>query len=200
MVAAAQGAELQPPAARVGVGVDVEVLAGPRPQRRTLLDGIDLVLTERRVVVIGANGSGKSTLLRLLNGLVAPTRGTVRVDGLDTVRDGRAVRRRVGFVFTDPLAQLVMSTPVEDLELSLRRTVGDRRERTRRALALLEAFLRHPERALSKSLLLDTVWGAEFLGDDNIVEVYVRQLRRALGEPELIHTLRGAGYALRLRP
>ena len=38
------------------------------------------------------------------------------------------------------------------------------------------------------------------MGDDNIVEVYVRQLRRALGEPELIQTVRGAGYALRLRP
>lgn len=68
-----------------------------------------------------------------------------------------------------------------------------------RALSLLEVFLRHPERALSKPLLLDSVWGAEFMGDDNIVEVYVRQLRKALGKPELIHTVRGAGYALRLK-
>ncbi|GHF59668.1 two-component system response regulator MprA [Deinococcus metalli] len=68
-----------------------------------------------------------------------------------------------------------------------------------RALGLLEALLRHPERALSKSLLLDTVWGPAFLGDDNIVEVYVRQLRRALGDPDLIHTVRGVGYALRLK-
>lgn len=68
-----------------------------------------------------------------------------------------------------------------------------------RALALLEAFLRHPERAMPKSVLLDSVWGAHFLGDDNIVEVYVRQLRRALGDPELLHTVRGAGYALRLK-
>ena len=43
------------------------------------------------------------------------------------------------------------------------------------------------------------MWGPSFLGDDNIVEVYVRQLRRALGDPELIHTVRGVGYALRLR-
>lgn len=87
-----------------------------------------------------------------------------------------------------------------DTELREASRGGRTLELSPRALALLEAFLRHPERALSKSLLLDTVWGAEFLGDDNIVEVYVRQLRRALGEPELIHTLRGAGYALRLRP
>ncbi|QBY07096.1 response regulator transcription factor (plasmid) [Deinococcus metallilatus] len=66
-----------------------------------------------------------------------------------------------------------------------------------RALDLLATFLRYPERVLSKALLLDSVWGADFLGDDNIVEVYVRQLRRALGSPDLIHTVRGAGYALR---
>ena len=68
-----------------------------------------------------------------------------------------------------------------------------------RALDLLTFLLRHPERAISKSLLMDSVWGPDFLGDDNIVEVYVRQLRRALGEPELIQTVRGAGYALRQR-
>lgn len=122
-----------------GVGVEVDVLTGPQPTRRSLLADLDLDLTEPRIAVIGANGSGKSTFLRLLNGLVTPTRGRVRVDELDTIDDVRAVRRRVGFVFTDPLAQLVMSTPVEDIELSLRRTVRDRRERERRAMALLEA-------------------------------------------------------------
>lgn len=68
-----------------------------------------------------------------------------------------------------------------------------------RALDVLAVFLKHPERTLSKQLLLDSVWGDDFLGDDNIVEVYVRQIRKALGEPELIHTIRGAGYALRLK-
>ncbi|GGJ70432.1 response regulator transcription factor [Deinococcus aquiradiocola] len=76
---------------------------------------------------------------------------------------------------------------------------GVRVELTPRATDLLEVLLRHPERALSKAVLLDSVWGGEFMGDDNIVEVYVRQLRRALGEPDLIRTVRGAGYALRLR-
>ncbi|MBU3537244.1 hypothetical protein KHT87_22735, partial [Alkalihalobacillus clausii] len=60
------------------------------------------------------------------------------VDGLDTVKQAKEVRQRVGFVFTDPLAQLLMSTPIEDVELSLRGTVKSRAERTRRAQALLD--------------------------------------------------------------
>ncbi|RBY84966.1 energy-coupling factor ABC transporter ATP-binding protein [Blastococcus sp. TF02A-30] len=82
---------------------------------RTVLTGVSLTLTERRVGVIGANGSGKSTFARLLNGLVLPTEGTVLVDGLDTATRAREVRRRVGFVFQDPDAQIVHPTVAEDL-------------------------------------------------------------------------------------
>ncbi len=96
-----------------------------------------LTLTESRIALIGANGSGKSTLARLLNGLVEPSSGRVLVDGLDVVKDGPAVRRRVGFVFTDPSAQLVMPTAVEDVALSLRRTHKDKRERREVAMAVL---------------------------------------------------------------
>jgi len=95
---------------------------------------------EQRVAVIGANGSGKSTLARLLNGLVLPSSGRVRVDGLDTGNDGTAVRRRVGFVFTDPDAQLVMPTAVEDVALSLRRLGLGADERDARAREVLARF------------------------------------------------------------
>lgn len=105
---------------------------------RTLLSNITLDLTERRIAVVGANGSGKSTLLRLLNGLLAPTSGTVTVGSLDTVRNAKEVRGKVGFVFTDPLAQLLMSTPIEDIELSLRGIVKDRSARSARAQRLLD--------------------------------------------------------------
>lgn len=107
---------------------------------RTLLHPTTCTLTERRVAVIGANGSGKSTLARLLNGLVLPSAGHVRVDGLDTAADGAAVRRRVGFVFTDPDDQVVMPTPVEDVALSLRRHVPDPAERQARARETLARF------------------------------------------------------------
>lgn len=90
-------------------------------EEREVLRGIDLVLDQPRVGIIGANGSGKSTLARMLNGLVVPTQGRVLVDDLDTARDGAAVRRRVGFVFPDPEAQIVMPTVREDVEFSLRR-------------------------------------------------------------------------------
>ncbi|WP_149085462.1 MULTISPECIES: energy-coupling factor ABC transporter ATP-binding protein [Microbacterium] len=87
---------------------------------RVLLDDVTLELNAPRIAVIGANGSGKSTFARLLNGLVTPSTGTVTVHGLDVGRNPAAVRRRVGFVFTDPDAQILLPTPAEDLALSLR--------------------------------------------------------------------------------
>jgi DNA-binding response OmpR family regulator len=65
---------------------------------------------------------------------------------------------------------------------------------------LLHEFLLHPNQVLSKEMLLDQVWGYDFGGNANVVEVYVKQLRQKLGaggEPPLIHTIRGAGYILR---
>lgn len=120
--------------------VAVRVAVDGRPAPKTLLAELTLQFTERRIGIIGANGSGKSTLLRLLNGLVLPSSGTVTVDKWDTVRSVREVRRRVGFVFTDPLSQLVMPTGREDVELSLRRSVRNASERSRQAEATLDRF------------------------------------------------------------
>jgi DNA-binding response OmpR family regulator len=66
---------------------------------------------------------------------------------------------------------------------------------TPREFELLELFLLHEGEVLSKDLILERLWGYAF--DDNLVEVYVGYLRRKLGEPVLLHTLRGAGYVLR---
>ncbi|WP_461190143.1 energy-coupling factor ABC transporter ATP-binding protein [Arthrobacter sp. Z4-13] len=121
---------------QVTVAVETDHSAEPK----VLLDAVKLKLEERRVGVIGANGSGKSTLLRLVNGLVQPTAGRVSVGGDDTVRAVRNVRRNVGFVFTDPLSQLVMPTGREDVELSLRRSIKngtDRRNAAETALKRL---------------------------------------------------------------
>ncbi|GAA2115617.1 ABC transporter ATP-binding protein [Nocardioides bigeumensis] len=107
---------------------------------RVVLAPTTLTLTERRIGVIGANGSGKSTLVRMLNGLVEPSAGRVVVDGFDVARQGAKVRRLVAFAFTDPAAQLVMPTCVEDVELSLRSLERHAGARRARAMDVLERF------------------------------------------------------------
>ncbi|WP_375430871.1 response regulator transcription factor [uncultured Friedmanniella sp.] len=64
-----------------------------------------------------------------------------------------------------------------------------------REFSLLEVLLRHPGQVLSQTQLLDLVWGYDFEGASNVVETYVRHLRRKLG-PERIETVRRAGYRL----
>ena len=107
---------------------------------RTVLQGVTVRIAEQRVGVIGANGSGKSTFARLVNGLVLPTAGAVSVDGRDTRREGKAVRRRVGFCFTDPDAQIVMPTVAEDVAFGLRRRGLSRDEVRARVHGALESY------------------------------------------------------------
>ncbi len=71
---------------------------------------------------------------------------------------------------------------------------------TAKEYELLELFLEHPRQVLTREIIYDRVWGYNFGGQSNIIEVYVRYLRQKLeeeGEPRLIHTLRGVGYVLR---
>ena len=113
---------------------------GSQPGTVRVLENLDLEIPEARVAVIGANGSGKSTLIRLLNGLVTATTGEVSVHGLDPAQQTAEVRAQTGFVFTDPLVQLVMPTAGEDVELSLRRIHTRRAHRREAAGRLLEEF------------------------------------------------------------
>jgi biotin transport system ATP-binding protein len=107
---------------------------------RTVLDGLDLRLTEHRIGIVGANGSGKSTFARLLNGLVVPSAGRVLVDGLDTRTALREVRRRVGFVFQDPDAQIVHPTVAEDVAFGLENQGVPAAERAERVADILERY------------------------------------------------------------
>jgi two-component system, OmpR family, response regulator len=108
----------------------------------------------------------------------------------------RAVLRR-----TRPDLEEILT--YSDINVDLRsreaRRAGALLELRPRTFDLLEFFLRYPERTLSKEVLLDGVWGKDFLGDENVVEVYVGYLRRALGEPPIVHTVRSAGYLLKVR-
>lgn len=101
--------------------IDVHEVTHGFDGRDPVLRDLSVRLDEPRIGVVGANGSGKSTFARTLNGLVVPETGTVTLDGLDTARQGREVRRRVGFCFTDPDSQIVMPTVAEDVAFGLRR-------------------------------------------------------------------------------
>ena len=83
------------------------------------------------------------------------------------------------------------------LDMRTRRARIDGRDvdLTTREYSLLDTLLRHPDQVLSHTQLLDLVWGYDFDGGSNVVEVYIRHLRRKLA-PELIETVRGAGYRL----
>ena len=119
---------------------DVSHAYGEPANRRVVLTDVSVRLSEQRIGIIGANGSGKSTFVRMLNGLVLPTSGSVRVAGLDTRKDGREVRRRVGFCFTDPDAQIVMPTVQEDIAFGLRRRGLSKDEVAARVTAALTTY------------------------------------------------------------
>jgi two-component system response regulator MprA len=71
---------------------------------------------------------------------------------------------------------------------------------TAKEYELLELFMRHPRQVLTRDVIFDQVWGYDFGGESNIIEVYIRYLRQKLeieGETRLIHTVRGMGYVLR---
>ncbi|WP_144755518.1 MULTISPECIES: energy-coupling factor ABC transporter ATP-binding protein [Bartonella] len=119
-----------------------------------VLRDITIQLTERRIAVIGANGSGKSTFVRLINGLQLPSHGSVNVDGLDTKRDAKAVKRKVGFVFQNPDNQIVLPLVEEDLSFGLKNLKLSRDEIKKRIDEILqrydlEAFRNHAVHLLS---------------------------------------------------
>ena len=62
---------------------------------------------------------------------------------------------------------------------------------------LLRHFVRHPRQVFTRNQLLAAVWGSELVSTSNVVDVYVGYLRAKLGEPRLLHTVRGVGYVLR---
>lgn len=121
---------------------------------RKVLDNITLQLAEKRIGIVGSNGCGKSTFARLLNGLLLPQQGEVLVDGLNTRQQGKAVRRKVGFVFQNPDNQIVFPVVEEDLAFGMKNLVLSKqviRERTDAALARydMQDLRQHPAHLLS---------------------------------------------------
>jgi DNA-binding response OmpR family regulator len=73
-------------------------------------------------------------------------------------------------------------------------------ELTAKEFDLLEFLLRNPRQVMNRDRILETVWGYDFMGESNIIEVYIRALRiklEASNSKRLLHTVRGVGYVLR---
>jgi two-component system response regulator MprA len=94
-----------------------------------------------------------------------------------------------------------------DLALDISTRQASRKGRlislTAKEYELLELFLRHPRQVLTREMIFDRVWGYDFGGESNVLDVYIRYLRQKLeegGEIRLLHTVRGVGYVLREQP
>jgi two-component system OmpR family response regulator len=202
-----------------GYGVDQ---AGDSPMALEFADvyPFDLVILDR--VLPGESGLTVAQHLRAGRGpnarvpiLMLTALGTVedRVEGLDQGADDYLVKP---FAMAELLARVralrrreVDSTPVmriADLEIDRSRHEvvrdGRRIQLTAREFALLEALAREPGQVFSQERLIDAVWDATFDASSNVVEVYIRSLRRKLDggrRDGLIRTVRGVGYKIELQ-
>src|SRR5688500_7561917 len=95
-----------------------------------------------------------------------------------------------------PGEQLAFADLVLDLESGAARRGGRDVELTRREAELLELLLRNPRGVVTRELALERVWGGEGEASANVVDRYVAYLRRKLGDPQVIHTVRGVGFRL----
>lgn len=96
--------------------IEIRGLSYHYPDGTLALRHIDLTIPDGEFLLIcGPNGSGKTTLIRHLNGLLEASSGTVRIDGMDVIRETQRVRQKVGMVFQDADSQIVGETPEEDV-------------------------------------------------------------------------------------
>ena len=197
-------------------------LAGEGYEVRTARDGpAALVAVERAapdlivldVMLPGMDGLAVARRLRA-RGLTLPillltARDAVaeRVAGLDAGADDYLVKPFAAEELMARVRALLRRGEVEgevlafeDVSLAVETRIATRAGRdlglTPREADLLELMLRHPRRVVTREMAIETVWGDDGVVTQNAVERYVAYLRRKLGDPPLIHTVRGAGYAL----
>ncbi len=138
-----------------------------------------------------------------------------RVQGLDAGADDYLVkpfeldellaRIRALLRRTQPERSQVLTFADLTLDTGTRQAIRNGRviSLTAKEYDLLELFLRHPRQVLTREMIFDRVWGYDFGGESNVLDVYIRYLRQKLeieGETRLLHTVRGVGYVLREMP
>jgi two-component system response regulator MprA len=177
---------------------DVVVLDWMMPE----LDGLEMLKRLR------AHGEGIPVLM-----LTARDAVEDRVEGLDRGADDYLVKPFAPSELLARLRALLRRSKITHSEgvltyagLYLDPTSRETRrgsrafELTPKEFELFHLLMRHPHQVLVRDRILEEVWGYDFGGEDNVLEVYIGYLRKkteAGGEPRLIHTVRGVGYVLR---
>ena len=192
-------------------GDEALAISRERPPNLVVLDvmmpGLDGIEVCRRLRL----GNRELAILMLTGRASVPA----RIEGLDAGADDYLVKP---FAFDELLARiralLRRSLPPEQEILEFEDLVlvpstrdvtrsGVPMELTTREFELLEFFIRHPRQVLSRDLIFSRVWGSDFLGESNVIDVHVMRLRDKLeagDRSRLVHTIRGAGYSLRRLP
>jgi DNA-binding response OmpR family regulator len=197
-----------------GYAVDI-ACDGEEGLARAELEAYDLVVLD--VMLPKLDGLAVCRQLRASHRnmpvLMLTARDTVdnRVDGLNSGADDYLIKP---FAFRELLARIrallrrdapsrnpilrVADIEVDTITHEVRRA-GKYIDLTTKEYAILEYFLRNPNRVLTRAQIMEHVWPHEFVAMSNVVDVYVRYLRRKLGdehEPQLLRTVRGTGYRL----
>ena len=189
-------------------GVEGEELAELTPYDVIILD---IMLPEKNGMEVCRSLRNKRVKTPILM-LTARDAVEDRVSGLDSGADDYLVKP---FAFEELLArlrallrresddksgQLVLADLVLDPATHFVQRGGDSIELTAKEYALLEYFMRNPNRLITREMAESHIWSYDFQTSSNVVDVYIRRLRRKIDdpyEPKLFETIRGAGYRLR---
>lgn len=189
---------------------------GKEGLRKVLEDAPDLIVLD--VMMPGIDGLEVCRRLRIEDTipiLMVTARDTVsdRVAGLETGADDYLVKPFAFEEFAARVKALLRrsnkqesndSLHYSNLSLDLGTRIAKRGSRqfelSTTEFNLLSYFLAHPKQVLSRELIMEKIWGYDFNGESNVLDVYIGYLRSKTedqGEPRLIHTVRGAGYVMR---
>ena len=162
-------------AAILGNDYDIEIVEAHHRMKKDAPSGTALKLGEMAALGVGRDLSKVGVFAR--NGIIGER--TNEEIGIQTIRAGDIVGEHTVY-FAGP---------------------GERIELTPTEFRLLEALMRVPDQVVTRTELLDRVWGADVIAEDHLVDVHVGNLRRKLGDdpgrPRFVETVRGVGYRLR---